>query len=82
MDWKGIAATVAPLLGAGGAGVVLLWREIRDIDKKVDRLGALLTHTLIAVTPIGISLSKTKEMSIAALLPSVERACPLPIGVK
>ena len=49
MDWKEIAATVAPLLGAGGAGCVFLWREIKDIDKKVDRLGDLLTNNLIAM---------------------------------
>lgn len=38
MDWKEITAIIAPLLGAGGAGFVFLWREIKDIDKKVDRL--------------------------------------------
>ncbi len=49
MDWKEIAAIIAPLLGAGGAGFVFLWREIKDIDKKVDRLGDLLTNNLIAM---------------------------------
>jgi len=38
MDWKEIVAIIAPLLGAGGAGCVFLWREIKDIDRKVDRL--------------------------------------------
>ena len=49
MDWKEIAAIIAPLLGTGGAGFVFLRREIKDIDKKVDRLGDLLTNNLIAM---------------------------------
>ena len=49
MDWKEITAIIAPILGAGGAGCVFLWREIKDIDKKVDRLSDLLTNNLIAM---------------------------------
>lgn len=49
MDWKEISAIIGPIIGAGITGFIFLWREIKDIDKKVDGLNQLLTNSLLSM---------------------------------
>lgn len=53
MDWKEIFAIIGPLLGAGLTGFIFLWREIKDVDRRLggrmDAMNKLLTDNLIAM---------------------------------